>query len=213
MRTNFYIDGFNLYKGCLECSPHKWLNLVEFCRQSFPPPHNLLHRVRYFTARIRAWPHDPQQPERQSTYLRALGTLPEVSIHFGQFKTDKPWMKLITPLADGTTTLQVERSREKGSDVNLAAYLLMDGFKNDYEAAVVVTNDPDLREPIRMVRADLGKHVIMLFPIRAGRFGSNELKKVSNLHNTVDPAILAACQFSRFVIDAKGRQIHKPVSW
>ena len=33
MLTNFYIDGFNLYKGCLEGGPHKWLNLVEFCRR------------------------------------------------------------------------------------------------------------------------------------------------------------------------------------
>lgn len=26
--ANVYIDGFNLYRGCLENSPYKWLDLV-----------------------------------------------------------------------------------------------------------------------------------------------------------------------------------------
>jgi hypothetical protein len=26
MITNFYIDAFNLYYGCLKNTPHKWLN-------------------------------------------------------------------------------------------------------------------------------------------------------------------------------------------
>jgi hypothetical protein len=37
MRTNFYIDAFNLYYGCLKNTTQKWLNLEEFCRRSFPP--------------------------------------------------------------------------------------------------------------------------------------------------------------------------------
>jgi hypothetical protein len=36
MRTNFYIDAFNLYYGSLNNTSFKWLNLNEFCRQSFP---------------------------------------------------------------------------------------------------------------------------------------------------------------------------------
>ena len=27
MRTNVYVDGFNLYYGCLKGTPYKWLNL------------------------------------------------------------------------------------------------------------------------------------------------------------------------------------------
>ena len=45
---------------------------------------------------------------------------------------------------------------EKGSDVNLAAHLLVDGFTGKYEVAVVVSNDADLLEPVRLVRAVLG---------------------------------------------------------
>src|SRR5437868_2301669 len=102
MRTNFYIDAFNLYYGCLRDSPHKWLNVAEFCRQSFPPPRNDLNRVRYFTAIVKARPYDPQQPVRQQTFLRALRTLPDLTIHLGQYFDSKVRAKLVTPLADGT---------------------------------------------------------------------------------------------------------------
>jgi uncharacterized LabA/DUF88 family protein len=213
MLTNFYIDAFNLYYGCLKGGPNKWLNLVEFCRRSFPPPLNILNRIRYFTARVKPWPHDPQQPARQQAYLRALGTLPEVSIHYGHYSNSKPWMKLVTPLADGTDKVQVQKSEEKGSDVNIATYMLFDAFDNDCEVAVVVSNDSDLVEPIRLTRRRLGKKVLMLFPCAAGRHGSNELKKVALSHANVDPAILAASQFPRFITDATGRHIHKPATW
>jgi uncharacterized LabA/DUF88 family protein len=213
MLTNFYIDGFNLYLGCLKDTSYKWLNLVEFCRRSFPPPKNQLHRVRYFTAPLKPYPSDPSQPIRQATYLRALETLPEVSIHYGHFKKSRPWAKLVTPLSDGTTTVQIERSQEKGSDVNLATHLLLDAFQNDYDAAVVVTNDPDQREPIHAVGKQLGKNVLVLFPIRPGRFGNTDLKKAADRTEVVNLALLAACQLPPIVTTAKGRQIRKPASW
>jgi hypothetical protein len=37
----------------------------------------------------------------------------------------------------------VIKTEEKGSDVNLATYLLLDAFKQDCEAAVVISNDSD----------------------------------------------------------------------
>jgi hypothetical protein len=42
----------------------------------------------------------------------------------------------------------------------------MDGFASDYEVAVVVSNDSDLLEPIRMVRDRLGLTVGILNPYR-----------------------------------------------
>lgn len=51
---------------------------------------------------------------------------------------------------------------EKGSDVNLAAHLLNDAWKGVFDAAVVVSNDTDLVEPIRMVTTERGKPVIVM---------------------------------------------------
>ena len=38
---------------------------------------------------------------------------------------------------------------------NLATYLLHDGFTGAYDTAVIVSNDSDLREPVRVVRTVL----------------------------------------------------------
>ena len=51
-----------------------------------------------------------------------------------------------------------------GSDVNLAAHLLMDGFQNKYDVAIVVSGDSDLITPIRMVKETLKKPVGVLNP-------------------------------------------------
>lgn len=85
--------------------------------------------------------------------------------------------------------------------------------QHDYDAAVVVTNDPDQREPIHAVRKHLGKSVIVLFPIRPGRFGNTDLKKVADRTEVVDPALLASCQLPPIVTTVKGRQIRKPATW
>ncbi|MFV2063919.1 MAG: hypothetical protein ACC726_10470 [Chloroflexota bacterium] len=46
----------------------------------------------------------------------------------------------------------VTKTEEKGSDVNLAAYLLLDAVDHDRDMAVVISNDSDLVEPIAVVR-------------------------------------------------------------
>jgi NYN domain len=212
MRTNFYIDAFNLYYSCLKNGPYKWLNLVEFCRQSFPLPTNQLNRVRYFTALVKPYPTDPQQPVRQQAYLRALRTLPELTIHLGQYRKSKTYLKLVSPPPGGPDNAHVWKSEEKGSDVNLATYLLLDAFQDDFEAAVVVSNDSDLIEPIRVTRQVLHKKVVILFPCLPGRHGSNELKAIATTHFNVDPAVLATSQFPSQINDGVGT-IHKPASW
>ena len=60
--------------------------------------------------------------------------------------------------------MEVLDTEEKGSDVNLASYMLMDGFDDDYELAVVVSNDSDLELPIRMARTRLGKQIGVFDP-------------------------------------------------
>src|SRR5215467_15178103 len=78
--ANVYVDGFNLYYGCLRHTSHKWLDLDVLCRRLLPAYD--IHRIRYFTARV-SGRSDPRSPALQATYLRALRTLPAVTIHFG----------------------------------------------------------------------------------------------------------------------------------
>ena len=141
--TNVYIDGFNLYYGALKGTPYKWLDLDALCRRLLPK-HELGH-IRYSTAIVAARPQDPSGPDRQRVYLRALVTMPHVSVHLGHFLTTNVRMPLVTPPPGGPRTVEVIKTEEKGSDVNLATCLLADAFRQDCQAAVVNPGDPRKR--------------------------------------------------------------------
>jgi len=214
MKTNVYINGFNLYYGCLKGTPHRWLDLAAFCQTSFPPPRNQINRIRYFTAYVNARPNNPQQRVRQQTHLRALRTIPHLTIHLGSYlEKEKPTrMPLHPPPAAGPKTVQVVKSEEKGSEVNLACYLLVDAFDDDYEAAVVVSNDSDLAEPIRLVRQKFGKKVLVMRTCSHVRALSVELRRVASKSLIVDASLLPTSQFPATLADAHGT-IHKPARW
>jgi hypothetical protein len=208
--TNVYVDGFNLYYGCLKGTPYRWLDLRSLCRILLPI--NTLHRIRYFTARIRPRDYDMHGPAHQAAYLRALATLPEVSIHLGQFKTGIVRMPLAHPPTSGPATVEVVKTEEKGSDVNLATFLLLDAFRGDCEMSVVISNDSDLVEPIRVVRHDLGLPVGIINP-HAPRKRSRELLAIKpTLYKQVRRGGLARSQLPQVLTDARG-EIRKPSSW
>src|SRR3989304_4492909 len=100
-------------------------------------------------------PPDMGQRQRQEVYLRAVQTIPNLSVHYGSFLVKKKRRPLVTPLPGGRRTAEVFDTEEKGSDVNLPTYLLRDGFQGEYEVAVVVSNDSDLVHAIEIVRDEL----------------------------------------------------------
>lgn len=207
VRTNVYVDGFNLYYGCVKNTPYKWLNIAELCRLSLPS-HYQINRIRYFTALVKPRPSDPQQGVRQRTFIRALQTIPNFSVHYGEFLQSTVRMHLVNPPASGPSTAYVVKTEEKGSDVNLATYLLVDAYEHDFEAAVVLTDDSDLAEPIAIVRRRLRYHVRVLSP----RGQSRLLSKTATRFQPIDVAHLAASQFPDTLTDAQGA-ITKPATW
>lgn len=208
MTTNVYIDGFNLYFGALKGTPYKWLDLSALCRVLLPQDD--VHRIRFFTAHVSARPNDPQQPIRQQTYLRAIQTLPEVSVHFGHYLVSYPRMPLRHPPPAGPRTVEVVKTEEKGSDVNLATYLLLDAFRRDCDTAVVITNDSDLREPIDVAQAELGLRVGVVNPQKAAH-RSRALMNVT-FFKQLRPSAVRRSQLPPVLHDAQG-PIHKPNSW
>jgi NYN domain len=210
MLTNFYIDAFNLYYGCVNGTPYKWLNLERLCQLSFPA--DQVNRIRYCTALVKARPSDPQQPIRQQTYLCALETLACVTIHYGHYLEKKVMMPYASPPPGGPATVRVIKSEEKGSDVNLATALLVDAYEGHFEQAVVVSNDSDLVYPIEVVQKRLGLPVVVLFPCGPGRKVSYHLSKVVKASPIISTAHLAAAQFPNPMTDAVG-QFHKPATW
>lgn len=210
MRANFYIDGFNLYYGSLKQTRYKWLDLLALCRRL--QPGDDIHRVRYFSARVKARPGgDPREPSRQQAYLRALASLePTISIHLGRFLVTYPRMALRHHLPSGPKTVEVIKTEEKGSDVNLATYMMLDGCRRDCDRMVLITNDSDLAEPLRLVRSELGIRTVVVNPQDPGKrsrmLEADEFKQLR-------PSALAACQLPLTVVDRDGRSIHKPSAW
>ena len=206
-RASIYIDGFNLYYGALKSTPFKWLNIAELCRLLLP--HNRVNEIKYFTARVKSRPGMPDLHIRQQMYLRALRTIPNLSIVEGHFLTKTCRMPLATPIA-GQSIATVIKTEEKGSDVNLAAHLINDGYKSRYDLAVVISNDSDLCEAIRIVRTDLGKDVGVFNPHRKNP--SVELRRIATFFRPIRQGVLAASQFPAQMQDANG-SFHKPSMW
>src|SRR5690349_6267967 len=148
-RTIVYIDGFNLYYRALKPSGHKWMNIAALSAAVMPPGTRIT-AINYYTARI-SGRVDPGGPARQHAYLRALASLPGVSIHYGNFLTQKKWAGLVQPpdfrppfaLPPGAApqVAYVWKTEEKGSDVNLGVHLVRDAFTRAFDEAAILTND------------------------------------------------------------------------
>jgi len=218
MRTTLYVDGFNLYFRLLANRPSvKWLNIKRLA-ETLLNPTNTVVAVKYYTARV-SGRLDAQAPARQQIYLDALATVPEISVHMGNFLLSekfaglvkppefRPQLTLPQPWPDVVKVIKVE---EKGSDVNLASHLLLDAFQNNFDVAAVLSNDSDLVEPIRIVTQVIGKPVGLLSPVSNP---TPDLRRVSSFIRRISPSDLAASQFPDPLFGADGSQINKPSIW
>ena len=205
-RVHVYVDGFNLFYGALKGTPFKWLNLDALCRIMLPQDE--IQRINYYTAHVSARPSKPNAPNNQQVYLRALRTIPTLSITLGHFLTHS----VILPLsgANPARHVRVDRTEEKGSDVNIAAHLLRDAFLRRFDVAVLVTNDSDLAEPVRIVTEEIGLPVGILNP---HEHHSKALRPHATFVKRIRQADLMASQFPHELIDAHGRIVRKPQDW
>ena len=212
MITNVYIDGFNLYYRALRRHPqYKWLDLAKLS-QALLPGHRI-NRIRYFTAIIEDRPGDPQQLYRQQVYLRALETIPNLSIHYGQFKTSNVWRRRARPNPNLDDPVLVKNTEEKRTDVNLASYLLTDGYDGDYEQAVVISNDSDLALPIEIVRDRLSRPVGVVNPNTSRSILTPvELREAATFLRQLRPNALRNSQFPNSLLDGTG-PFFKPSAW
>lgn len=208
MRTSLYVDGFNLYYGAVKGTTHKWLDLKAAFSAILPDPHRII-AIKYFTAGV-SGKLDPRQPIRQQTYWRALVRwIPELEIFKGTFLTHAVSLPLVEPV--GVRRVEkVLKTEEKGSDVSLAVHLLNDAWLDAYDCAVVVSNDSDLAEAMRLVRTHHpGKRLGLIFPRESGH-PSRELVKHAHFVKHLGSTVLAASQLPSAI---PGTNIRKPAGW
>ena len=175
-------------------TPYRWLDIGKLARLLLPQ--HQIGRIRYFTALVTSRPGDPTQAQRQQAYLRALQTIPDITLHYGHLLPKTKRRPLAHQPASGPRTVEILDTEEKG-------------FEDEYEMAVVVSNDSDLQLPISMTRTKLGKQVGVFDPSRKRSF---ELHSAASWYRPLRQGPLGASQFPDTLSDGEGL-ITKPAGW
>jgi uncharacterized LabA/DUF88 family protein len=158
----------------------RWLDIRALAQSLVQERHDwrgaLLERVIYCTARVDA-AESPSSYADQDVYLKALLASKSVDhIEYGYYvarvkaaplavrqPNGRPrlvgpgWPVMIQDGAglevnDARFMVSVAHREEKGSDVNVASHLLLDVLRGSVDAALVISNDSDLRFPIEEAR-------------------------------------------------------------
>lgn len=210
-RTIIYIDGFNLYYGCLKNSPFKWLNLKKLFESLLKENHQIT-KIKYFTAYISSRENNDNARLRQRYYLQAINHfIPELEIYYGHYLTHSIKAKLVDPKKGQPPFVTVYKSEEKGSDVNLAVHLLNDAWLDEYDCAVLVSNDSDIAEALRLVKKQHSKKIGLVFPnIDKKRKPSKQLLNHSDFVKQIRHELLKKSQLPDKIPNTS---IRKPAEW
>lgn len=169
MRTNAYIDGFNLYHSILSFNEPrlKWLDLRSLC-EKFLRNSDELHEVYFFSAYLT---HNQDKFSRHLNYTKALQSVSVTPI-MGKFKKKFPHCK--------NCNTDYQTHEEKQSDINIAITLLRDAFLDKFDKAFLITADTDLVSTIKMIKELFPKkRIILLVPPKRRKY-ANELIQTAN---------------------------------
>ena len=206
MRTIVYIDGLNFYYGATKKTNLKWVNVRDLVADILDSKHQII-KVKLFTANVKPTPADPNVNKRQSAYFRALkNQIPELEIHYGHFSEHITNMPLANPKGKKRFEDVIKRE-EKGSDVNLAVHFLNDAWQDNYDCGVVVSNDSDLAEAMKLVKQQTDKLIGLISPYNSI---SKELSQHSHFQRKIRQSALKRCQMPHNIPDTN---ITIPYSW
>jgi uncharacterized LabA/DUF88 family protein len=215
-RAIVYVDGFNLYYGCLKGSPYKWLNLSLLASKLLNENYEVV-KICYFTSEVVDYKNDGVTT-RQGFYLSALRTIPNLEVYFGKFKErDKtvyinPPEKILfdTGFGEKVVPKSIFKGKcfeEKGTDVNLATSLLIDLYEDKFDTALILSNDTDYKSAVHQVRKK-GKKIFVV-NTKVGFEPDVELRIVSTKSTRkISKDMLRDSQFPEMV-----GNIRKPKDW
>ncbi len=202
LRTRVYIDGYNLYYGCLRGTPYKWLDPLTLFEQQILP--SVLYRrspeaspnaarllplgIKYFTACIiesAARAHDSVSSQR--TYHNALRRMhgERIELVQGYYLLTQSNQQLV-PSEDAKRWPRycekalVWKLEEKQSDVNFALHLYDDALSGEVDQVVVVTNDTDIAPALGFVRKRTNVVIGLVIPTRESLLSGGKEREVNN---------------------------------
>jgi len=200
-RVIAYVDGYNLYFGLREkgWKWFYWLNIPAMVSHLLKP-HQTLVTTRYFTTIVKT---PEAKRRRQSVYLEALRTLPDLTIHYGHFLSDN--------VICNNCGYRYITHHEKMTDVNIAVELMADAYENRFDTALLVSADSDLVAPVRAVQTLFpDKRTVVAFP--PGR-SSKALMQVAGAHIHIGPDALSDSVFPDELAKPDGYVLRRPAEW
>lgn len=203
-RVAVYVDGLNLYYGLNypDWRQYHWLDLRRLAERLLRPGQRLA-MVRYFTARFQRRAEYPYRHTSQDIYLKALATLPDLTIQYGHHMSKTRTCR--------NCKASWETFEEKMTDVNIAVALLRDAQHNAFDTAMLISADSDLIGPIDAVLHSCPvKRIVVAFPPNRN---SEDLKNYATAFVKLGRRTIARSQFPAYIIDANGYPIRKPARW
>lgn len=141
--------------------------------------------------------------QRQTLYLEALGTLPNLGIHLGHYLQKERQCR-----SCGARWTDYE---EKMTDVNIATQILADAFDDAFDTALLLSADSDLTTPVRRLRERFpGKRLVVALPL--GR-QSAELTRAAHAYVHIGEDKLRRSQLPAEVTRADGYVLQRPDRW
>ena len=206
MRTIIYIDGLNLYYGSLKNTSYKWLDLHALCKNLLPKNYDIIE-IKYFTARVKPRADNPDVHKRQNIYFRALKQhISCLKIFYGHFSYHDVFMKNAEP---PPKIVKVIKTEEKGSDVNLSVQMLNDAWLDAYDCAVLISNDSDMAEALKLVKTHHSqKHIWLINPTKNQT--SHRLQQYANQVRKIRSRLLVKCQLPQSIPKSS---LCKPRQW
>ena len=197
----FFIDGFNVYHSLIaKRKYHKylWLNYHAFA-QCFLKKSDLLISVLYFSA-YPVW--DDEKTKRHKLFVSALQN-EGVWVIMNRFKDKEIFCKNCQQF--------FWSKEEKQTDVSIGVHLYKEAQFDNYDKAILVTNDTDLIPAIEIVKYTFPqKRLGILFPIDRH---AAELKKVFHFCLYTEKRHLRKSQFPDHITLPSGVVLQRPPTW
>ena len=234
MRTRIYIDGYNLYYGCLKGTSFKWLDVLSLFEvhilpsvtatlagQRLTPVLDPL-AVKFFTAPIlERVAKATDSVQCQEKYHAALN-----KHQSGRLEIIKGYYSLTTTTARAVDAanqkvaprdceeVTIWKLEEKQSDVNLALHAVTDVLLGGIEHVVIVTNDTDIAPAVDMLKRHTKAAVGVVIPTTVHERPPNTdlVAQADWVRSHITLAELEAAQLPRVIPDRR-RPVSKPVSW
>lgn len=242
LKTNIYIDGYNLYYGCLKGTNYKWLDVESlFFNEILPsiiiPKHALPtdwqgeklasikngeRCVKFFTAEISVKiAKSDESLASQRAYHEALKSRPYIELIKGDYSITrdtpfKPHPNGSDRPTDNRERVETLKVEEKKTDVNIALHAYHDAITDEnLDQIVIVSNDTDLVPAVEFIKKYSNKIVGLVTPTKDKniRRTNKDLSRFCDwVRERVDEEELRRSQLER-VIKLKRNHAVKPWSW